>query len=77
MRPGTAQWSYHNLVSRLFKKAAFSPTQPRRAETRRSPGKAAASEEAKRTCRYVERSERGENAAGSLFQQPARTLRPG
>ena len=32
----------------------FSPAQPRRAETRRSAGKAAASEEARRTLRYVE-----------------------
>ena len=32
----------------------FSPAQPRRAETRRSAGKTAASEEARRTLRYVE-----------------------
>ena len=32
---------------RMLKKAAFSPAQPRRAKTRRSAGKAAASEEAK------------------------------
>ncbi len=32
----------------------FSPAQPRRAETRHSAGKAAASEEARRTLRYVE-----------------------
>ena len=34
--------------------AVFSPTQPRRAETRRSAGKAAANEEVRRTLRYVE-----------------------
>jgi len=39
-----------------------------------SSSKAAASEEARRTLRYVEPSERGENAAGALFQYPARRL---
>ena len=39
---------------RMLKKAVFSPAQPRRAKTRRSTGKAAASEEARRTLRYVE-----------------------
>jgi hypothetical protein len=34
--------------------ATFSPAQPWRAKTRLVPGKAAASEEAKRTLRYVE-----------------------
>jgi hypothetical protein len=38
----------------MLKKAAFSPTQPRRAKTRCSTGKAAASKEARRTIRYVE-----------------------
>jgi hypothetical protein len=32
----------------------FSPTRPRRAKTRRSAGKVVASEEARRTLRYVE-----------------------
>ena len=39
---------------RMLKKAAFSPAQPRRVKTRRSAGKAEASEEARRTLRYVE-----------------------
>ena len=38
----------------MLKKAAFSPAQPQRAKTRRSAGKAAASEDARRTLRYVE-----------------------
>ena len=38
----------------MLKKATFSPAQPRRAKTRPSAGKAAASEEARRTLRYVE-----------------------
>src|ERR1043166_6042345 len=38
----------------MLKKTVFSPTQPRRAKTRRSAGKVAASEEARRTLRYVE-----------------------
>ena len=39
----------------MLKKAAFSPAQPWRSETRLGPGKAAASEEARRTLlRYVE-----------------------
>jgi hypothetical protein len=42
------------VVNRMLKKAAFSPTQPRRAKTRCSTGKAAASKEARRTIRYVE-----------------------
>jgi hypothetical protein len=36
------------------KKLDFSPAQPRRAKTRLSAGKAAASKEARRTLRYVE-----------------------
>ena len=36
------------------KRPWFSPSQPRRAKTRRSAGKAAVSEEARRTLRYVE-----------------------
>ena len=36
------------------KRPDFSPAQPRRAKTRRSAGKAAASEEARHTLRYVE-----------------------
>ena len=36
------------------KRPVFSPAQPRRAKTRRSAGKATASEEARRTLRYVE-----------------------
>ena len=36
------------------KRPDFSPAQPRRAKTRRSAGKAAVSEEARRTLRYVE-----------------------
>ena len=36
------------------KRRDFSPTQPWRAETRLVPSKAAASEEARRTLRYVE-----------------------
>ena len=36
--------------------------------------KAAASEEARRTLRYVESSERCENDAGGLFQHPARRM---
>ena len=36
-----------SMLRRMLKKAAFSPAQPRRAETRRSAGKAATSEEAK------------------------------
>ena len=43
--------------------------------SKRPSGKAAASEEARRTLRYVESSERSENAAGGLFQHPARTVR--
>ena len=39
---------------RMLKKASFSPAQPRHAKTRRSTGKAAASEGARRTLRYVE-----------------------
>src|SRR6185503_19902072 len=35
-------------VSRMLKKATFSPAQPQRAQTRCSAGKAAASEEARR-----------------------------
>ena len=38
----------------MLKKATFSPAQPRRAKTRPSAGKAPASEEARRTLRYVE-----------------------
>ncbi len=38
----------------MFKKALISPARPRRAETRLSTGKAAASEAARRTLRYVE-----------------------
>jgi hypothetical protein len=38
----------------MLKKAAFSPAQPRRPKTHRSAGKAAVSEEARRTLRYVE-----------------------
>ena len=36
--------------------------------------KAAASEEARRTLRYVESSERCENDAGGLFQHPVRRM---
>ncbi|MGH7181610.1 MAG: hypothetical protein ACREJN_06515 [Nitrospiraceae bacterium] len=38
----------------MLKKATFSPAQSRRAKTRRSAGKAAANEEARRTLRYAE-----------------------
>jgi len=38
----------------MLKKAAFSPAQPWRTKTRLSPDKAAASEEVRRTLRYVE-----------------------
>ena len=41
------------MPCRMLKKAAFSPAQPRRAKTRRSAGKVAASEDARRTLRYV------------------------
>ena len=39
--------------------------------SKRSSSKAAASEEVRRTLRYVETSERSENDAGGLFQDPA------
>ena len=55
----------------MLKKAGLLSRPPRRAKTRRSPGKTAASEEARRTLRYVE-PQRSENAAGGLFQYPAR-----
>ena len=41
-------------TSRMLKKARLLTRPPRRAKTRRSAGKAAASEEARRTLRYVE-----------------------
>jgi len=37
------------IISRLLKKATFSPSQPWRAKTRLVPGKAAASEDRRRT----------------------------
>ena len=40
--------------------------------SKKPSSKAAASEEARRTLRYVERSERGENEAGGLFQHLVR-----
>ncbi len=43
-----------NTPAGCSKRPEFSPAQPRRAKTRRSAGKAAASEEARRTLRYVE-----------------------
>jgi hypothetical protein len=42
-----------NIV-RMLKKPVSHPAQPRRAKTRRSAGKAAASEEVRLTRRYVE-----------------------
>ena len=38
----------------MLKKATFSPAEPRRTKTRHSAGKAAASEDARHTLRYVE-----------------------
>jgi hypothetical protein len=45
--PGRHDWSNRSTWDRMLKKAALSPAQPRRAKTRRSANKAAASEEAK------------------------------
>ena len=50
---------------RVLKKAAFSPAQPRRAETRRSAGKAA------REVLLLQRFTHLQNEAGELFQHPA------
>jgi hypothetical protein len=45
----------HSVLNlRMLKKAAFSPAEPQRAKPRCSTGKAAASEEARCTLRYVE-----------------------
>ena len=58
----------------MRKKAFVFTRPPQRAKTRRSTGKAVASEEAYRTlCRTLS-SEGCENAAGGLFPHPARTI---
>src|SRR5437879_13925528 len=45
---------YCKYLAGCSKRPDFSPARPRRAETRLVPSKAAASEEARRTLRYVE-----------------------
>ena len=59
----------------MLKKADFPPAQPRRAKTRRSAGKAAASEAVMHTLFGTgSPSERNENVVGGLFQHPAREI---
>jgi hypothetical protein len=57
------------------KRPDFPPVQPRRAKTRRSAGKAAASETVMHTLfGTASPSERNENVAGGLFQRHAREI---
>jgi hypothetical protein len=51
----------------MLKKARLLTRPPQRAETRFVPHKAAASEKARRTLRYVEPLNEDENEAGGLF----------
>ena len=53
-RPARLADPVKNNPAGCSKRPAFSPAQPWRAETRLVPGKAAASDEARRTLRYIE-----------------------
>jgi hypothetical protein len=54
----------------MLKKATFSPVRPRRAKTRRSAGKAAASEGARRTLRYGEPLSNARTQLADFFSIP-------
>ena len=65
---GLRVWDIRSMPCRMLEKAAFSPAQPRRAKTRRSTGKAA------RGMLLLQRFTHLQNAAGGLFQYPARVV---